>query len=37
LWHRTRDRTIIHIDRSPAEVDAYYPVKVAVTGDLSTP
>jgi acetolactate synthase-1/2/3 large subunit len=34
LWHPTRDRTLIHIDRSPAEVDAYYPVKVAVTGDL---
>jgi acetolactate synthase I/II/III large subunit len=34
LWHPTRDRTIIHIDRSPAEVDAFYPVKVAVTGDL---
>jgi len=34
LWHPTRNRTIIHIDRSPAEVDAYYPVKVAVTGDL---
>jgi acetolactate synthase-1/2/3 large subunit len=34
LWHPTRDRTIVHIDRSPAEVDAYYPVKVAVTGDL---
>jgi acetolactate synthase I/II/III large subunit len=34
LWHPTRDRIIIHIDRSPAEVDAYYPVSVAVTGDL---
>jgi len=34
LWHPTRDRTIIHIDRSPAEVDGFYPVKVAVTGDL---
>ncbi|MEA2093709.1 MAG: acetolactate synthase large subunit [Pseudomonadota bacterium] len=34
LWHPTRDRTIIHIDHSPAEVDAYYPVKVGVTGDL---
>ena len=34
LWHPTRDRTIIHIDRSPAEVDAYYPVSIAVTGDL---
>jgi acetolactate synthase-1/2/3 large subunit len=34
LWHPTRDRTIIHIDHSPAEVDAHYPVKVGVTGDL---
>ena len=32
--HPTYDRTIVHIDRSPAEVDAYYPVKVAVTGAL---
>jgi acetolactate synthase-1/2/3 large subunit len=35
LWHPTRDRTIIHIDHSPAEVDAYYPVKVGVIGDLT--
>ncbi len=34
LWHPTRDRTIVHIDRSPAEVDAYYPVEVGVTGDI---
>ncbi|HFC54477.1 MAG TPA: acetolactate synthase large subunit, partial [Gammaproteobacteria bacterium] len=25
LWHPTKDRTIVHIDMSPAEVDAYYP------------
>jgi acetolactate synthase-1/2/3 large subunit len=34
LWHPTRDRTIIHIDRSPAEVDAHYHVEVGVVGDL---
>lgn len=34
LWHPTRDRTIIHIDHSPAEVDSHYPVKVGVIGDL---
>ncbi len=34
LWHPTRDRTIVHIDMSPAEVDAYYPVAVGVVGDL---
>ena len=34
LWHPTKDRTIVHIDMSPAEVDAYYPVKVGVVGDL---
>jgi len=34
LWHPTRDRTIVHIDQSPAEVDAYYPVEVGVTGDI---
>lgn len=34
LWHPTRDRTIIHIDQSPAEVDAYYPVEVGVVGDI---
>ena len=34
LWHPTKDRTIIHIDMSPAEVDAYYPVVVGVIGDI---
>ncbi len=34
LWHPTRDRTIIHIDTSPAEVDAYYTVAVGVVGDI---
>ena len=34
LWHPTRDRTIIHIDSSPAEVDAHYGVSVGVVGDI---
>ena len=34
LWHPTQDRTIIHIDQSPAEVDAYYSVEVGVVGDI---
>ncbi|MCG6887305.1 MAG: acetolactate synthase large subunit [Proteobacteria bacterium] len=34
LWHPTKDRTIIHIDMSPAEVDAYYSVIVGVIGDI---
>ncbi|OGT21177.1 MAG: acetolactate synthase [Gammaproteobacteria bacterium RBG_16_57_12] len=34
LWHPTADRTIIHIDSTPAEVDANYPVEVGVLGDI---
>ncbi|HLC15166.1 MAG TPA: acetolactate synthase large subunit [Thermodesulfovibrionia bacterium] len=34
LWHPTRDRKIVHIDRSPAEVDASYIVEVGVVGDI---
>ena len=34
LWHPTQDRTIVHIDQSPAEVDAYYSVAVGVVGDI---
>ena len=34
LWHPTKDRIIIHIDQSPAEVDAYYPVACGVVGDI---
>ncbi len=35
LWHPTRDRAIIHIDMSPAEVDAHYNVAVGVVGDIN--
>ncbi len=34
LWHPTSDRNIVHIDMSPAEVDAAYPVAVGVVGDI---
>lgn len=34
LWHPTRDRIIVHVDSTPAEVDAYYPVAVGVVGDI---
>jgi acetolactate synthase-1/2/3 large subunit len=34
LWHPTRDRTIIHIDQTPAEVDEYYSVGMCVLGDI---
>jgi len=34
LWHPTRDRRIIHIDMSPAEVDACYIVEAGVVGDI---
>lgn len=34
LWHPTRDREIIHIDMSSAEVDECYSVSVGVVGDI---
>lgn len=34
LWHPTRDRTLIHIDQTPAEVDEHYSVSVGVLGDI---
>lgn len=34
LWHPTQDRTIVHIDSLPAEVDAHYSVCVGVVGDI---
>jgi len=34
LWHPTRDRTIIHIDRTAAEVDACYIPTADVIGDI---
>ena len=35
LWHPTGDRTILHIDRTPAEVDRCYPVAAGVIGDIA--
>ena len=34
LWHPTRDRKIIHIDTTTAEVDESYPVECGVVGDI---
>ncbi len=34
LWHPSNDRTIIHIDASPAEVDGNYTTEVGVVGDI---
>ncbi len=35
LWHPTGDRQIIHIDATPAEVDASYSIAVGVVGNLN--
>ena len=35
FWNPSRDKRIIHIDVSPAEVDEHYIVEVGVLGDLS--
>ncbi len=35
LWHPTRDRTLIHIDTTHAEVDAYYSVALGVVGNIN--
>ncbi|MBI5198335.1 MAG: acetolactate synthase large subunit [Nitrospirae bacterium] len=34
-WNPHRDKKIIHIDLSPAEVDAHYIVEVGVVGEIS--
>ena len=34
LWHKTRDRKIIHIDTRAAEVDAHYIVSVGIIGNI---
>ena len=34
LWHKTRDRRIIHIDTRPAEVDAHYIVAAGIVGNI---
>lgn len=35
-WNRKRDKQIVHLDRSPAEVDAAYIVEVGVVGDIAS-
>jgi acetolactate synthase-1/2/3 large subunit len=34
-WHPTRDRKIVHIDASPAEVDEHYVLEVGVVGAIA--
>ncbi|MAZ39064.1 MAG: acetolactate synthase [Legionellales bacterium] len=34
LWHKNKDKKIIHIDESPAEVDEYYILACGVIGDI---
>lgn len=34
LWNPNRDKTLVHIDMSPAEVDEHYIVEVGVLGDI---
>ena len=36
LWHKDKDRKIIHIDAHPAEVDEHYIVAAGVIGDIGT-
>ncbi|MFP4181469.1 MAG: acetolactate synthase large subunit [Thiohalospira sp.] len=35
LWNPNRSNHLIHIDNTPAEVDAFYSVDVGVVGDIS--
>lgn len=34
LWHKTKDRQIIHIDSRAAEIDAHYIVSGGIIGDI---
>ncbi|MCH8959355.1 MAG: acetolactate synthase large subunit [Proteobacteria bacterium] len=34
-WHPNRDKKIIHIDATPAEVDAHYVLEAGVVGDIA--
>ena len=34
-WHKYKDKKIIHIDMSPAEVDEHYILETGVIGDIS--
>lgn len=36
LWHGSKDKKIIHIDPSPAEVDEHYILELGVIGDISS-
>jgi len=36
MWNPENDKTIIHVDAMPAEVDANYIVKVGVLGDIGS-
>jgi len=36
LWHPNRDKKIVHIDASPAEVDEHYILEVGVVGDIGS-
>jgi len=35
LWHKGKDKKIIHIDLNPAEVDEHYILECGVIGDIS--
>ena len=35
IWHKYKDKKIIHIDMSPAEVDEHYVLEVGVIGDIN--
>ncbi len=36
LWHPDRDKKIVHIDASPAEVDEHYILEVGVVGNIGS-
>lgn len=36
IWHKYKDKKIIHIDMSPAEVDEHYILEVGVVGDIKS-
>jgi acetolactate synthase-1/2/3 large subunit len=36
IWHKYKDKKIIHIDMSPAEVDEHYILEAGVIGDIQS-
>ncbi|MEM8845355.1 MAG: acetolactate synthase large subunit [Pseudomonadota bacterium] len=36
IWHKYKDKKIIHIDMSPAEVDEHYILEAGVVGDIKS-